>query len=474
MAGEHYLEELRQIAEANGGKLLSTEWGGARIKYRFAFASGNEFQISANNLKTRGWPKDKDDERQQRLQHAHAHAERHGGKCLSTKYGNGTELHFICSCTHQWFARYEAVLRGSWCAVCSGNAVIPQRALALLKNHAEQRGGKCLSTKWKGTLSRYEFECGDCGHVWHTTWGIVKQGSWCPKCGELYIREHWARDVFECLFEAKFPRTTKVTAWLHYGKGRYYILDGYNDSLKIAFEYHGEQHHKMVKHFGRTLENQQHVDKAKRDICADNGVTLIEIWAKSGKETLNDLVSEVCSILESSGVLIERARLLNLKIRSAPSRMLQRLHREASARDGECLSSLWTGARAKYSFRCSCGYEWETTANSIFANNSWCPECGRQKRNATAAATIKRKTPDRQKSKELLNAISHLANQNNASLLSTKWTGRMSKYHFVLADGREFEICANNLLTRGWPKNPDRYFKLVDTLTKKQAPEVRP
>ncbi len=57
MKKQKYLDEMRLIAEKNGGKLLDSEWKGSHIKYRFLFSNGEQFEIAQTNLKARGWPK---------------------------------------------------------------------------------------------------------------------------------------------------------------------------------------------------------------------------------------------------------------------------------------------------------------------------------------------------------------------------------------------------------------------------------
>lgn len=57
MKSEKYLDEMRMIAQQNGGQLLDTEWRGSLAKYRFLFSDGGEFEIMQSNLKSRGWPK---------------------------------------------------------------------------------------------------------------------------------------------------------------------------------------------------------------------------------------------------------------------------------------------------------------------------------------------------------------------------------------------------------------------------------
>jgi len=62
--------------------------------------------------------------------------------------------------------------------------------------------------------------------------------------------------------------------------GRNLELDGYNEELKLAFEYDGNQHSSFNPHFHKTP--QDFVDQGKRDLikdklCKERGVTLIRI-----------------------------------------------------------------------------------------------------------------------------------------------------------------------------------------------------
>lgn len=56
-------------------------------------------------------------------------------------------------------------------------------------------------------------------------------------------------------------------------------LDGYNEELRLAFEYNGIQHYDAVAHFGgrKRLESLQGDDALKRKRCAARGVRLIVI-----------------------------------------------------------------------------------------------------------------------------------------------------------------------------------------------------
>lgn len=62
--------------------------------------------------------------------------------------------------------------------------------------------------------------------------------------------------------------------------GRRLQLDCYNDKIKIAIEYNGEQHYKWPNFTGQTYEqfiNQVRRDMLKAELCERNGVYLITV-----------------------------------------------------------------------------------------------------------------------------------------------------------------------------------------------------
>ena len=55
-------------------------------------------------------------------------------------------------------------------------------------------------------------------------------------------------------------------------------LDGFSETLKVAFEFQGVQHYKDFAHiWERDFSWSQERDQQKRDLCKANGVHLIEI-----------------------------------------------------------------------------------------------------------------------------------------------------------------------------------------------------
>lgn len=90
--------------------------------------------------------------------------------------------------------------------------------------------------------------------------------------------ENRCREIFEHIFNKKFPKVRPD--FLRRPNGRCLELDGYNDELKLAFEYNGYQHYKFSSKFHKNmtdLEDQIQRDIDKKEMCRKHGIELIEI-----------------------------------------------------------------------------------------------------------------------------------------------------------------------------------------------------
>lgn len=132
----------------------------------------------------------------------------------------------------------------------------------------------CLSETYEQSAVRLEWRCAR-GHEWEARLQDVNRGSWCPSCS-AGRREGECREIFESLLGVKMPNSG--ADWLPPRRR----LDGYNEELRLAFEYNGAQHYRYVPHFHRggpqDLEQQQQDrDRAVEAACVESWVALIVI-----------------------------------------------------------------------------------------------------------------------------------------------------------------------------------------------------
>ena len=130
-------------------------------------------------------------------------AEARGGKLLSTEYITiDCKLLWECDQGHQWKTTGSKIKNcNTWCPECSGCAKLD---ISVYQRIAEERGGKLLSTEYVNKEAKLLWEC-DKGHQWEATGGSVKHNNtWCPQCSKSRS-EKLCREIIEDLTGYEFP-----------------------------------------------------------------------------------------------------------------------------------------------------------------------------------------------------------------------------------------------------------------------------
>ena len=176
-------------------------------------------------------------------------AETKNGKCLSTKYKNkDTTMEWQCNkCTHIWKTKYGSIRnKDSWCPNCVG---VLKYTLEQCQQSAIKRNGKCLSKEYINIYQHMEWQCGECSGIWKACYSSIKNmNSWCPFC--FLKNEQECRTIIEKIYHPhKFPK--KRPSFLKTPEHSNGLeLDGYNQKLRLAFEYDGRQHFRPNYHWG--------------------------------------------------------------------------------------------------------------------------------------------------------------------------------------------------------------------------------
>jgi hypothetical protein len=181
------------------------------------------------------------------------------------------------------------------------------------------------------------------------------------------------------LFDAEFSKVKP--GWLVSPRGTLLELDGYCETLKLAWEYHGQQHYEFVPHFH---ESERHFrlrlkyDQLKRVQCKKHGIKLIEV---PYTVPLRQLESWLRIELEAHGARPVRKKIVPMSILNA-YRPNQRAAMQAIAqsRGGTFLSTEYLGDGQRHRWKCREGHEWEARPRDIKHSRSWCPTCGAARR----------------------------------------------------------------------------------------------
>ena len=184
-------EEMRQLAENKGGKLLSEKYIDANTKLKFECAEGHIWLARPTNMYRGVWCQicaaevNAQKMRKYGIEQAQKLAEKHGGRCLSEsapKINNQEVLKWECAKGHQWETKLAHIVAGHWCSKCAKAGKHAKYTIEHFQEKARAHGGECLSTEYNGITGRLKWRCKE-GHEWDAPAKAIQDGRWCGKCG---------------------------------------------------------------------------------------------------------------------------------------------------------------------------------------------------------------------------------------------------------------------------------------------------
>jgi hypothetical protein len=377
---DEYLRIAQRLVERRGGVLLSTKYVSAKSKLRVRCEHGHEFRVTADSLKRCWCPSCKRDRHQKRMTAQLRPVEElrefarleHGGDCLATSPASmPTRILWQCANSeHKPFrATISHVLHSkTWCPVCDAerrrlHPPKPQIPRAAVEDLIKKRGGEVIEVVgaggWQGLRTRLKVHCADF-HEWIVTASsLMHAGSWCPECRNR--GERIARAIFEATFGTRFPKSKPD--WLALTTGRKLELDGYSESLQIAFEYQGPHHF--------TRDDIKVTDALKREACSKHGVRLVEIEAIKRPFPSTNVLAKIAEALPKYDI----REVPVLPAVDVFARELAALRQFAQQKGGDIVSTVYCGSEP-HEWRCGnpdhptwLAEPWRIKAGT------WCPSC---------------------------------------------------------------------------------------------------
>lgn len=306
------------------------------------------------------------------------YAKEMGGECLTRKY-NYSDNYYLWRCdkNHEWKAKWNAVKNNkSWCSVCAGNKKHTTEHI----KHELQKIGYNVSNdfKYKNGRTKIKLVCNN-GHDFSMNWNSISQGRSCPDCNS-FTGEIMCRLLFNGMLQGNFHKVKP--RWLRNKAGNLLELDGYDSKLKIAFEYHGQQHRKHNRLFhsreSSSLIKQKKHDKIKIKKCKEKGIKLIIIHGYSKinessmkTQIINRLNKFNINIINEKFSITDKKQLYNANYNNDLSKY------EIEYNFKKIDETIILNSTTKFNVIClieNCGHKWSTNLRNLKTGRS-CRKC---------------------------------------------------------------------------------------------------
>ena len=253
-----------------------------------------------------------------------------------------------------------------------------------IMNMLEKSNINCL-TNYGFEENKYNlFKC-NIGHMFmastkHIIINKKNDRNICFKCSRT-TEENICTSIFEYIFEKEFMKVRPK--WLDDNEDNRLELDGYNEELKIAFEYNGPQHYMHIHNMTDTLQSLLKVKKndlIKMRKCKIMNIKLIIIpyWIK-----INDMYNYVINQCIINNIDIINGKEINnidlLKHNNANSRIYNNIIKICKKFGVTCLNIQCVKSERILTLKCNKNHIFtkRTKHINIQSSTNLCGECSR-------------------------------------------------------------------------------------------------
>lgn len=284
------------------------------------------------------------------------------------------------------------ITNNTWCPKCGKNKPL---SIEVAKNIAKEHDGECLSDEYKNAATPLLWKCKNPLHSsWYATLNHVKNGgTWCPMCRNYNVNEEYCRVCFTILLPGHSFENTNPSFLINPSSGFPMQLDGFCETLKLAFEYNGEQHYRDINIFSKkSSEMIKERDKIKYDICTEQKINLVVIPYTVNKK---DILKFIYDKLKEIALCDEKIKdiLPNIMPNMSVLEIDQKASEIKTLEDEKKYEKMITAVKSKGGilhtdkyvsantcFKVTCGninnpHTFTTTYRAIVLTNHWCKEC---------------------------------------------------------------------------------------------------
>jgi hypothetical protein len=280
------LEICNLYAKSNNGKCLDTNYKNSMTLMNWEWENGHKFKQTLNKIMCRKtWCCFCSGHYKKDKNYLDNLAKEKNGKCLSTKYINSqTKYIWECSKNHKWQAIAASIQTGSWCKICANkNKKNIFYWDSFVKKSYE---GKCLSEEYKNNKTKLYFECKN-NHKFYSKPNDVQQGYWCPYCSHSHSKPEI--EMFEYIKSLYKDAQNGVKGLL---SDKRFEIDVWIPNLKIGIEFDGTFWHSNKNKYFKPER-----DLLKNELCKKQGIKLIRIkeenWIKNKEKCIKTLLLDL-------------------------------------------------------------------------------------------------------------------------------------------------------------------------------------
>jgi hypothetical protein len=436
----HSIESMRELAKIKGISFQSTEYYGMSTLHLWKCAKGHLWEARPGNITYIPFGKCPKCSNKKKVSLVEINEQiiAKGGELLSQEIANvKSYIKIRCKLNHEWETQVNNIRAGKWCPFCGGSHPLN---IEILRNKAQERGGKLISEKYTNANSWNEWQCSE-GHVWRAKYGNIHTGGWCKQCTSS-LGERICRLFFQELFGVEFP--SSFPKWLRINNKIKLELDGYNEGLRLAFEHQGEQHFNTKTQFIKSdekLKHRQNYDLIKKELCQKNGIVLIEVPEINNKIKVVDLknfIKEECKRNNITLPINYDKIIVDYNQAYKTPEWKEKLNKQiqiAKSKGGKCLSDFYKSSNIKLQFRCKLGHEWAATPQKISLGR-WCPECAKETRAKASRHTI-----------EMMQSI---AFERSGICISKKYINSQTTLEWQCCDGHQWRAKPSSIISGSW------------------------